>query len=60
MSARRTTAPKGSKGPKWIYAQGFAGQVQVYGADEREGKSRCEVAELILSLKLHLKNTGLI
>ena len=40
MSTRGPTALKGSKGPRWMYVQGFAEQVQVYRADEREGKSR--------------------
>ena len=43
-----------------MHVQGFAEQAQVYGADEQEGKSCCKViAELILSLKLHLQITGL-
>ena len=44
MSDRGPTAPKGSKGPRWIYVQGFMEQVQVfYGAEEQEGKSHCGV-----------------
>ena len=31
MSARGPTALKESKGLKWIYAQGFTEQAQVYG-----------------------------
>ena len=34
MSARGPTALKGSKGPKWIYVQGFEEQAQVYEAEE--------------------------
>ena len=34
MSVRGPTATKGSEGPRQMYAQGFAEQVQVYGADE--------------------------
>ena len=58
MSVRGPTAPKGSEGPKRIYAQGFAEQVQVYGDEEREGHE--VVVESISSIKLHLQNTGLI
>ena len=61
MSARGPTALKGSKGPKQIYAQGFAEQAQLYGTEEQEGKSHCKVVvESILSLKLHYKTVGLI
>ena len=43
MSARGPTAPKGSEGLRQMYAQGFTGLAQVYGADEQEDKSHCEV-----------------
>ena len=56
MSARGPTALKASEGPRQTYVQGFVEQAQVYGAEEREGKSCCNViAESILSLKLHLQ-----
>ena len=58
MSVRGTTAPKGSEGPRRMYAQGFTEQVQVSGVNEI-GSHRVE-AESILSLKLHLQSTGLI
>ena len=38
LSKRGPTALKGSEGPKWIYVQGFVEWVQVYRADEQEGK----------------------
>ena len=43
LSERGPTALKGSKGPRQIYAQGFTEWVQVYRAEEQEGKSLCEV-----------------
>ena len=55
MSARGPTALKGSKGPKKIYVQGFAEQVQVYGAEEQEGKSCCKVD---IKSKATLQNCG--
>ena len=42
MSARGSTALKGSKGLKQIYVQGFMEQVQVYRAEEQQGKSHCK------------------
>ena len=43
MSVRGPTAQKGSEGPRQMYAQGFAEQAQIYGAEEQEGKSHCKV-----------------
>ena len=49
MSTRGPTTPMGSKGPKQIYAQGFAEQALVYGAEEQEGKSCCKVIAKMIS-----------
>ena len=38
LSERGPTALKGSKGLRQIYAQGFMEWMQVYRADEQEGK----------------------
>ena len=55
LSERGPKAPKGSKGLRQIYVQGFAEQVQVYGAEEQEGKSCCKVD---IKSKATLQNCG--
>ena len=41
MSARGPTAPKGSEGPRQMYAQGFAERGQAYGGQgDRELQSQ--------------------
>ena len=55
MSGRGPTAPKGSEGLTWIYAQGFVEQALVYQAEEQEGKSHCKVD---IKSKAILQNCG--
>ena len=55
LSERGPKAPKGSKGLRQIYVQGFAEQVQVYGLMSKRVKSHCEVD---IKSKATLQNCG--